>query len=706
MHKTENIDEAKRLSSNFVDGRRKKMENVSSPYKSGWIPNEMEIFQHPMCLISAESEENEDGEETKIVLKKEPNTFEQIEKIDRPLVVVAVVGLYRTGKSYLMNRLADSSTGFTLGDTIESTTKGIWAWCKMHPERQNTVLLLLDTEGLGDVDKGDSSHDNKIFILATLLSNCLVYNMKGAFDNDAVSKLTFVTEMTKNIRFRGESSEDNKIINLILPDFVLCLRDFSLKLIKDGKKISENDYLEQSLAENKSKAKRFNKPRECIRKLFPKRECFAFPVPGDGYVLENLETLKLSDLSEKFKDVTTKFVSFIYKIPPKELLASKPVNGQMFVTLADRYVTAISNGAVPDVDDAFSTVSKMENARIEKKAVEIFENKMEKIELPLSEDALRSFYIEAQQAALDYLRSNIVYDREAEYEKQAQIKMDNFWNKIEKENAKKVREMCNVRLQELFKKHLEEKIRNGLYEKARGYRQFQRDVERFKAEYEHDLRNFKEHEYVSTWHGFLKSLKETDEKIILADEDLSQKEKEAEKIRNEENIDRLVKETHKTQIEALEKQKKDLESHHTKLMEDRCRQLETEKQRFESLVNEKFKMEKEASQRELERCRKEHDQRLQKIEKNNAEIFTKSMELIENIRRSENERLVKAQEETKATLNKILKEQKRKRPSDEERKLREEKKKAERKLEEENKKAKERFDNLKNKSFFKRLFDD
>jgi ribosome biogenesis GTPase A len=73
----------------------------------------MEIFQHPMCLISAESEKNEKGEETKIVLKKEPKTFEQIEKIDRPIVVVAVVGLYRTGKSYLMNRLADSSTGKT-----------------------------------------------------------------------------------------------------------------------------------------------------------------------------------------------------------------------------------------------------------------------------------------------------------------------------------------------------------------------------------------------------------------------------------------------------------------------------------------------------------------------------------------------------------------------------------------------------------------
>ena len=134
--------------------------------------------------------------------------------------------------------------------------------------------------------------------------------------------------MSKNIRFRGESSEDNQTLNLILPDFVLCLRDFSLKLKKDGRNLTENGYLEESLAENKSRAPVFNKPRECIRKFFPKRECFAFPVPGDGDVLENLENLSFNDLSGNFQEVTTRFVSFIYSKPPKELLASKPVSGQ------------------------------------------------------------------------------------------------------------------------------------------------------------------------------------------------------------------------------------------------------------------------------------------------------------------------------------------------------------------------------------------
>jgi hypothetical protein len=44
-------------------------------------------------------------------------------------------------------------SGFPLGKTIESKTKGIWIWCKDHPLKDNTVLVLLDTEGLGDVSK-------------------------------------------------------------------------------------------------------------------------------------------------------------------------------------------------------------------------------------------------------------------------------------------------------------------------------------------------------------------------------------------------------------------------------------------------------------------------------------------------------------------------------------------------------------------------
>ncbi|XP_016333435.1 guanylate-binding protein 4-like [Sinocyclocheilus anshuiensis] len=98
----------------------------------------------PVCLIDTAS----DGK-----LCVQGSALQVLEQIQQPVVVVAVVGLYRTGKSYLMNRLAGKQTGFALGSTIESKTKGIWMWCVPHPTKAETTLVLLDTEGLGDVDK-------------------------------------------------------------------------------------------------------------------------------------------------------------------------------------------------------------------------------------------------------------------------------------------------------------------------------------------------------------------------------------------------------------------------------------------------------------------------------------------------------------------------------------------------------------------------
>lgn len=45
-------------------------------------------------------------------------------KTDVPLAVVAVAGMYRTGKSYLLNRvLLDRSDGFGVGPSINPCTK-------------------------------------------------------------------------------------------------------------------------------------------------------------------------------------------------------------------------------------------------------------------------------------------------------------------------------------------------------------------------------------------------------------------------------------------------------------------------------------------------------------------------------------------------------------------------------------------------------
>lgn len=68
--------------------------------------------------------------------------------------------------------LSFSHEGFPLGSTVRSETKGIWMWCVPHPLKPNHTLVLLDTEGLGDVEKVRQ----RVIKKSLFLSLCLPFN--------------------------------------------------------------------------------------------------------------------------------------------------------------------------------------------------------------------------------------------------------------------------------------------------------------------------------------------------------------------------------------------------------------------------------------------------------------------------------------------------------------------------------------------------
>ena len=68
-------------------------------------------------------------------------------------------------------------------------------------------MLVVDSEGIGGLNE-DNNHDMRIFSLAVLLSSYFVYNSMGSIDENALSSLSFVTSISKHIRFRTEESND------------------------------------------------------------------------------------------------------------------------------------------------------------------------------------------------------------------------------------------------------------------------------------------------------------------------------------------------------------------------------------------------------------------------------------------------------------------------------------------------------------------
>ncbi len=53
---------------------------------------------------------------------------DMLSRIRGKVCPIAVAGLYRTGKSSLMNWVLDRPAGFTVGPTVQRCTRGIWIW--------------------------------------------------------------------------------------------------------------------------------------------------------------------------------------------------------------------------------------------------------------------------------------------------------------------------------------------------------------------------------------------------------------------------------------------------------------------------------------------------------------------------------------------------------------------------------------------------
>ena len=101
-----------------------------------------------------------------------------IKTFDSEFGIIAGAGMYRTGKSYLPNRiLLNKQKGFSVGPTVNPCIKGLWIWSKPiygnSDKGKRLPILLIDTEGFGALDT-DSNHDIRIFTLAILLSSLFI----------------------------------------------------------------------------------------------------------------------------------------------------------------------------------------------------------------------------------------------------------------------------------------------------------------------------------------------------------------------------------------------------------------------------------------------------------------------------------------------------------------------------------------------------
>ena len=108
-----------------------------------------------------------DGESQGFQVAEEAIEF--LSEIKGQIGVISLCGKYRTGKSYLLNKLflenlrnkkkdmSERQVGFQVGPPINACTKGLWIWREIFYSDTDTEKLLpiiiIDTEGLGAYDE-------------------------------------------------------------------------------------------------------------------------------------------------------------------------------------------------------------------------------------------------------------------------------------------------------------------------------------------------------------------------------------------------------------------------------------------------------------------------------------------------------------------------------------------------------------------------
>lgn len=528
------------------------------------------------------------------------NLLEYLSSITKPLVIISVAGIYRTGKSYLLNRLLGKQNGFPLGSTVQSATKGIWIWITPHPKDSERILVLLDTEGLADPEKGDATHDAKIFCLALLLSSTFVYNSKGTIDNNALQDLQMTTELSSHIKLKAKSSnEDSEDLEAIFPKFVWAVRDFFLKCEINGKPVSPNEYLEWSLQLKKGhgeKASQANSVRKSIKESFRERHCFLFPFPTTQEKLQELEKLKFEELDEKFVNISQEFTEIVLDISEPKTVLGKDVTGRMFLNLAKSYVDTINKGGVPVIENAVDYITKVENEKAKEKALALFKSRKNGLELPMNRDDLNTSISTFLQEAIRTFAEFCIFDDQQVYSAQLAQELKQLELEVIDENLSRSKADCENFIQEQFES-ISRKIQTGSYLQTGGYEEYQEDY--FEALQMYEACAEGQEAKTSVLLNYRKQTENDRMQILNADNKLHEEEKKIMQLKIQNQEEEARKEQALRDIEDLQQRSREAEQNYKDGLELYKREM-----------TQRANAEKEQLRKRMEHAQKENERLL------------------------------------------------------------------------------------------------
>lgn len=160
-------------------------------------------------------------------------------------------------------------------------------------------------------------------------------------------------------------------------------------------------------------------------------------------------------------------------------MSGQKLSGAMYADLVINYVTAINKGAVPNIENAWTYISKGECQKGMEKSYESFcEDLTSSFEMhaPVFEYDLKNMYKEAKSSALTLFDQCSVGDVAEQYKDDLKTRMKQKYSQVKAENEKVTKNEAGVFLQNFFAP-IEDKLRNQEYTTFHQYEQEVREVE-------------------------------------------------------------------------------------------------------------------------------------------------------------------------------------------------------------------------------------
>ena len=487
----------KNNNNNLLSSDEFKEENSKLKIKSQNSPDKKQTNNKPLNQMALPLVLFEEG---KFIIPEEAKNLLSQDKY-KNIGIISLVGKYRTGKSFLLNRVIlnrNQKSGFGVGPTFKPCTKGIWIWS--DPIMINNVhspnpfpCFLIDTEGLGAYDE-EINHDSKIFLIAVLISSLFIFNSFGAIDEASINSLSFVLNLSKTIKIKNNNSNNNENESELaqyFPTLLWLLRDFSLKLEdKDGNVITEKQYLENALEEKNGTSESIeekNRVRNLIKTYFVEKDCFVMVRPVEKESdLQNLQNLPDEKLRKEFLEQSKIFRNKVFKKTKPKTFNKKPLTGAMLVELVQSILDSINKGSISVIENSWKYVLQNEFIKSSKDLINKFVNEIKKHreDNKNNDDFMKNIkkYSRsvAQNYIKDFLKNNVLdEDNQKEFSEKLQAKINSELNKFDKENEKIFEEKFNKEINKLSEEFMSKFTgESNIYKD--NYPKFFEDFEKFK----------------------------------------------------------------------------------------------------------------------------------------------------------------------------------------------------------------------------------